>query len=418
MSDVLSTYRAILSYPGAAAFAFSGLLARLPSSMFNISIILLVQMEYGSYEMAGRVAAVGVLVWALQTVPTARYVDRVGQRAGMIPLTALYLIGAATSVWVVMSRGPEWLLWICIAVASCSGPLGSLTRARWSTLLRSDREIHTAFALEGSLDEILFICGPALATVLATTVHPAAGVIVCSVATVIGLSILLSLRSTEPPTRGDSGGVGLGWRIPMPVVAAAIISLGLGLLFGASDLSAIAFADEHGYKHISGALIGVFATGSMVGGLVYGAIHWKAPLWKRTIIGAGLLAAGFALLTTASSMITFGLFAFIAGAFIAPSITNADSVVQRVVKRDQITEGMAWVRIGMGIGVAIGGWIAGWLIDWSGAMTGVLAAAGAAVLTFGFTLLMIPLLKRASARTDYEASPAAPVPLETDGQAS
>lgn len=407
MDPVLSTYRTILSYPGAAAFAFSGLLARLPGSMFNISIILLVQIEYGSYEMAGRVAAVAVLAWALQTVPTARYVDRVGQRVGMIPLAALYLIGAAASLFTVMNRGPEWLLWICVAVASCSGPLSSLTRARWSHLLRSDREIHTAFALEGSLDEILFIGGPALATVLATMVHPAAGIIVCSTAMIVGLSILLSLRSTEPPPRRDGGGSSLGWRIPMPVFAAAMISLGLGLLFGTTDLSAIGFADEHGYKNISGALIGAFAAGSMVGGLLYGGIRWKLPLWKRTVGGTILLAAGFALLATANSMLTFAIFAFIAGAFIAPTITNADTVVQRVVARDQITEGMAWVRIGMGIGVALGGWIAGYLIDESGAKAGMVAAAASALLTFGITVMVIPLVKRASERTDYDQAPVA-----------
>ncbi|MFV0285461.1 MAG: MFS transporter, partial [Demequina sp.] len=78
---MLAPYRSILSRPGAAAFAFSGLLSRVPMTMFNISFILMVQIEYDSYEMAGRVAAIGILCWALQTVPTSRLADRIGQRA-------------------------------------------------------------------------------------------------------------------------------------------------------------------------------------------------------------------------------------------------------------------------------------------------------------------------------------------------
>src|SRR5690606_6924757 len=167
---VFGTYRGVLSKPGALQFASAGLLSRLPMSMFNISIILMVQIQYNSYEMAGRVAAIGTLIWAVQTVPTARFVDRVGQRVGMVPLTIMFVVGSTAAVVTAMNHGPEWVLWISTAVASVSGPVGSLTRARWTHVLRTDQEIQQAFALEGALDEVLFIGGPALATILATIV--------------------------------------------------------------------------------------------------------------------------------------------------------------------------------------------------------------------------------------------------------
>ena len=91
---MLDTYRVILRKPGALQFASAGLLSRLPMSMFNISVILMVQIQYDSYSMAGRVAAIGTLVWAIQTVPTARLVDRIGQRRAMIPLSVLFVVGA------------------------------------------------------------------------------------------------------------------------------------------------------------------------------------------------------------------------------------------------------------------------------------------------------------------------------------
>ena len=126
----------------------------------------------------------------------------------------------------------------------------------------------------------------------------------------------------------------------------------------------------------------------------------ELPLWKRTVVFAGLLAIGFAALGVAPNLLIFCVLGFFAGATVAPTITNTDTVVQRSVARDQITEGMAWLRIGIGIGVAGGAWAAGWLIQEMGARQGLYFAAGAAILTFGIAVACIPLLKRTSDR-DY-----------------
>ncbi|WP_296667689.1 MFS transporter [Demequina sp.] len=411
---MLDTYRSILSHPGAKAFAAAGLLARLPISMFNISIILMVQIQYDSYAMAGRVAAVGVLVWALQTVPTARLVDRIGQRAAMIPLTLTFVAGATLAIWTAMSGGPEWLLWLAVAIASIQGPLGSLTRARWSHLLRSDKDIHTAFALEGSLDEVLFVGGPALATILATLVWAPLGVVVCLVGLVVGMTILLGQRATEPAPRRGTGGRSLGLRLPGAVIAVAFISFGIGAMFGAFDISIVAFADEAGHKTLSGLIIGIISAGSLVGGLLYGARHWRTPLWQRTVIGTVLLAAGFGALALAPNVLVLSLLGFVAGVTIAPTLTNADTVVQRVVARDQITEGMAWLRIGLGIGVALGAWVAGGLIESAGARAGLGVAAAGGALAFAFALAFAVVIKRGTERVDASEPDDAPPPVERE----
>jgi len=395
MADVLSTYRGVLSYPGAAAFTFAGLLSRLPISMFNISVILMVQIEYGSYEMAGRVAAVGIAVWAAQTLPTAQLVDRWGQRNAMLPLLALFAIGSVLAIWTAVTHGPEWLLLLATALASVTGPLGSLTRARWSHLLHSEKEIHTAFSLEGALDEVLFIGGPALATVLATTVWSGAGLVVCVVGCLIGASILLAQTHTQPPRRlPDTGQGGLGLKIPGAVIAVSLVATGLGLVFGAGDIATVGFADQLGFKSISGALIGAIAVGSFTGGLLYGARHWHLALWVRTVVGAGALAVGYVALSTSPNLVVFAVLGFLTGVTIAPTMTNIDTVVQRVVRRDQITEGMAWVRIGMGIGVAVGSWVAGIALDRADARAGLAVAAASGVLTFVLAVSTIPLLRR------------------------
>ena len=397
---MLAPYRSILSHPGAKAFAFAGLLSRLPIAMLNISFILMVQIQYDSYEMAGRVAAVGIVCWALQTVPTSRLVDRIGQRAAMIPFAIAHTAGVALGIWAAMTGQAEWVLWIAVILASLQGPLGSLTRARWSNILDSDEDIHTAFALEGALDEVLFISGPALATILATTVWPPLGLVVSTAAMLVGLTILLAQRATEPPTRTQTGGTSLGLRVPPAVIAVTFIALGLGLMFGAFDISVVGFSEELGYKSWSGVILGIVAGGSFVGGLLYGTRHWKTALWKRTVLGTLALAIGMTAVAFSPNLLVFAIIGFLAGTAIAPTLTNADTVVQRVVKRDQITEGMSWLRIGMGVGVAVGAWVAGWLVDHIGAHAGLFTGAGAAVAMFGIAVVAAPVIRRGTERPE------------------
>ena len=65
---------------------------------------------------------------------------------------------------------------VAAAVAGAAMPqIGSCVRARWTHLVPDKRELQTAFAFEAVVDETVFILGPTLVTVLATAVHPLAG---------------------------------------------------------------------------------------------------------------------------------------------------------------------------------------------------------------------------------------------------
>ncbi len=386
-------YRTLLSKPGASSFVFAGLLSRLVGSMFNISLILMIQIQYSSYAIAGRVAAIGVFVWALQTVPTARIVDRLGQRAAMWPMVGLHIVGVVIAIATAMVRGPEPILWVAVVFASLTGPLGSLTRARWSHLLTTDQEIHAAFSLEGALDETLYAAGPTLAAVLATSVHPAAGLVASTAALVIGMSILLPQKATEPPPRSGTDGASLGLRVPPPVIAVSLIAAALGLMFGAFDISTVAFADQLGHKSWAGVALGVLSLGSFLGGLGYGSRKWKSPLWRRIVAVSLVVAAGFSLLAVQPNLVLFSVVGFFAGTAIAPLLASSDNVIQRSVKKHQLMEGLAWLRIGIGVGVGAGAWLAGALIETRGARSGLTLAGGSALLVAVSALATIPWLR-------------------------
>lgn len=201
---MLRPYRDVLSVPGAAFFAGTGVIARLPMSMLGIGIVLLVEDATGSYGIAGAVAATYGVAQSVTTPLLARAVDRLGQARTMRPAITAHVLALLSLVALAGLAAPGWTLFLAAAASgSTVGSLGSLVRARWSCVLandpRRDARLHTAYSLESVLDEVVFIAGPLLVTVLAVRFSPALGLLAAAVAVGGGGAALLSQRSTEPP---------------------------------------------------------------------------------------------------------------------------------------------------------------------------------------------------------------------------
>lgn len=63
------------------------------------------------------------------------------------------------------------LVFVFAATAgSTVGSLGALVRARWVQIVKSKKQLDTAFSWASVVDEILFVTGPAGAMALATPV--------------------------------------------------------------------------------------------------------------------------------------------------------------------------------------------------------------------------------------------------------
>ena len=90
---MLSTYRRVLSLPGALVFSMSGLVARLPMSMISLGIVLLVSGRTGSYAVAGAISASFLIATAVMSVPQARLIDRLGQRTVLTPAVVIFVAG-------------------------------------------------------------------------------------------------------------------------------------------------------------------------------------------------------------------------------------------------------------------------------------------------------------------------------------
>ena len=134
------------------------------------------------------------------------------------------------------------------AVAGAAMPqIGSCVRARWSHLVPDKAQLQTAFAFESVVDESVFILGPALVTVLATAVHPLAG-LGCAVRRHPGRHRRAGRPSSAPsrrrPARGRGAGPGRSRGGCSGRWSAARFAM--GVLLGGAEVATVAFADEHG----------------------------------------------------------------------------------------------------------------------------------------------------------------------------
>lgn len=387
---MLTTYRRILARPGTALFSATGLVARLPISMVGLGIVLLVEAESGSYGLAGSVSGVALLSNAGFAILQARWIDRLGQSRVLPVAITVWGVALAALMWSVESGWPLAATYALAAVAGASLPsVGACVRSRWAHVLDGDADRQTAFALEAVADETVYIAGPILVTLLATAVHPVAGLGAALVAGVSGTLAFSVQRATEPPPRpplADKRD-----RAPMPwetVVPLSIASLALGTLFGAAEVTAVAFTEERGVKALAGVLLALWAAGSLIAGFLTGAVSWRRPVLSRLRLGAVGMAVAMVPLAFIDSVWLMGAVLFVAGFAIAPTLIATMSLAEQTVPPSRLTEGLAFIQTGIVAGVAPGAALAGLVIDSSGSSPAFLVSVGGGVLTLVAALLV------------------------------
>lgn len=365
---MLQKYQEIFALPGALRFSLAGLVARLPIAVLGIGIVLFIQGATGSYELAGLVTSVFMVVQAITNPLIARLVDAHGQARVMVPIVCIHLVALAGLLAAVLLDG--WLPLVFLAAGTAGGTvgsLGSLVRARWNAIVKNSRQLDTAFSWEAVADEFLFVAGPVVVTALATLWIAPAGVLISAVATAAGALLFYPQRATEPTPRGRRTDR-TGRVLSHPgILVAVVCQVFLGIVFGAIDVIAVGFGDAQGAKAYAGIALTALAAGSLVAGAVYGTLDWQIAARFRFPLMLIVLAAGSWLLLLADDMVVFGLLLFVVGVGIAPSLIAVSSVIQTLAPPERLTESLAWISTALGFGVAIGSALAGTVIERMGA---------------------------------------------------
>ncbi|CAI2475563.1 MFS transporter [Serratia marcescens] len=377
-------YFKLFTAPGSKAFSSAGLIARLPVSMTGIGIITMLSQVRGSYWLAGAVAATFAFSMALLAPQIARAADRFGQRRVLPYATGTSAITLLLLLICTRYQAPDWALFVFAALAGGMPSISAMVRARWSEIYRGTPQLHTAFSFESVLDEVAFIIGPPIAVGLSVSLFPEAGPLVAALLLVAGVTAFALQKSTQPPvyTRNSERQRAILAMPSMQILVLALIAL--GTIVGTVDVISVAFAEQQGQPAAASIVLSVYAFGSCLAGLIFGAMKIPVPLPRLFLYAAFATAFTTLPLLWVHNVLTLAAAMFVAGLFFAPTMIIAMGLVENIVPPARLTEGLTWMVTGLGIGVAFGAALAGLAIDAAG-----ITAGFGVTLTAGLVVLLV-----------------------------
>jgi MFS family permease len=386
---VLATYRAVFRAPGSAAFAAAGFVMRMPIAIYPLGLVLIVSARTGHYGFAGVLSA----CYMLGAVPGApllsRLVDRFGQRRLIVPATAAHIAAIVVLAVLLEAGAPDWTLVVpTFAAGFAYLSVGSLIRARWSLVLAGRPELTTAYSLESTLDELIFVIGPLIATLIATHVDPVVVLYVAIALIAAGAAWLATQRATEPPAHPVGAPPHPSALRSRGMVLLSVSAIGMGMVFASAEITMVAFCGQHGHRSLSGLVVAMFAAGSGVSGLVYGSRTWRAPVLARFRVQAAIFAVLPVVFLAATNVGVLAVCSFVAGLGTAPTLITAFGLIEQLVPGAALVEGLTWLLTGLTIGYGAGSALVGGIADAHGARVAFSVTIGAALATGALALLL------------------------------
>ena len=385
----LRRYLDVLRVPGVARVALFATTGRLPFAIVPLSIVLLMREEGYHYGQIGAVVGAESLAVGITAGFVGRLVDRVGRRQVILVTGVITAVALCAENLAILSGAPVWLLVVLAALQGATiPPISASMRSLWARLV-PEKTLETAYAFDAIQLELVFVVGPLIAAGLATALSPAVGLLLCAgfyVVAATGFATAPAARTVEPQEHVERTRAGAlrspGMRIL--VLAGAITAIS----FGALEVALTAFAEAEGSRAAVGPLITVWAVGSVVGGLWYGARTWRAPIEQRFLVLMALLALGSAPLPFAPSIEVMAVLLVPTGLALAALATTEYALVARLAPAGTETEAYSWQIVANVMGAATGSFAAGVLaeeasVKWALATAGIACAVGFLVAVAG-----------------------------------
>jgi MFS family permease len=376
----LSRYLDVLRTPGVARLALFTLIGRLPFAIVGLSIVLLMRREGYGYGDIGAVLAGESVAIALTGALIGRLADRSGRARVILILGVLTTLLLAAETVAILANAPVPLL---AGLAALQGgtipPISASMRSLWGRLVPEER-VESAYAFDAIQLELVFVAGPLVAAGLATTLTPAAGLFLCAglyLLAATGFASAPAVRAAPPEDgtpRTRAGALG-----SPGIRTLAAVALLTAVSFGAIEVALPAFTEHEGSRAAAGPLLTIWGVGSVVGGLWYGSRSWRAPLERRLVVLAALLALGAAPLAFADSIALMAALLLLTGLALAPMATTEFALVERLAPPGTSTEAYSWQIVAGAVGFGAGSVLAGVLVE----QASVPWALGSAALACG-----------------------------------
>lgn len=339
-----------------------GLLGRLPMSMMNLALVLFTRhLGYG-YLVVGVVAGASTIAIGVASPLVGRLVDRVGA----VPVLVVTAFGGGLTLLAMGLWGAHMNAAGLIALAALSGvltpPITSVYRASLPRLAAPER-LRTLYSLEAACQEAIYVAGPVLIVGFISAVSARGGVFLLALLTgVISLGFTAAMaRHPAPPRAARPRGAGPLRDPRMRRLMAAYGSM--GATFGVVELGTIGALERNGDAGVTGWVLGAWALGSLIGGLVVTRM-WHAEASRRltwALAAMAVLALPLIVVHTAHPVV-IAVALVIEGCAIAPAIGAVYEIIAGLADESTITESFSWSLSAVITGAALGTALAGALV--------------------------------------------------------
>jgi MFS family permease len=357
---VLSSYRSVLSKPGAAGLFATALVARLPQGMAPLAVLLLVRGATHSYAAAGLAVGAQAFATAAGAPVLGRLVDRFGRLRVLGPAVVCEAMMYALLVVAAEAHGAAVVLIVVAALAGAfMPPVAPVVRAMLGEVFEDPVVRERAYSLDAVSQEVLWTTGPLFVAVMIAASSPEVAVVVIAAIGLAGATLFLRsplVRSAGATTEHTRRGSALASR-ELRALLGPVALTGAGL--GAIEVGLPSLAIHAGSRPASGVLLALWSIGSMIGGLWYGSRVWRSSLTHRYRVLLGLAVLCTLPLIAARSIPAGLVCSLLAGVTIAPVFSCQYALVGRAVSAGTETEAFTWVSAaligGLAAGEAIGG---------------------------------------------------------------
>jgi MFS family permease len=351
----MRTYAELFKTPGVAAVLFAQLLARFPFGMQTIAFAVHLEHVFGNYTVAGLAIAAATVGAALSAPILGRLVAVYGIKVVVISCALISPVGFILLALAPLTEGQAVLT--ALVLGLFVPPIQPAARAVYPTLVKTESVRNNLFSVDAILQEVIWIVGPVLTTVLIATTNTVVPLIVMVFVQVIGglwFALLPEVQGAPIPRSKKKMGSVLRSKFVRVMIIVNLLFVGS---FSALEIGAVAAIGEAS----AGFVLAMLSIGSIVGALAFGH-RARSPMALTKQLGV-VLIGDLLIFFQAKDPLWLGVCLFISGIGVALAFATMSAIIAKSIPLDDTPEVYGWIGSGQNIGYGLGAAIAGVLVD-------------------------------------------------------
>lgn len=379
-------YFDVLTLPRVPGTFGAALIGRGAYALVFLPLFYAVADATGSVGLAG--IAVGLYGAGASFLAPVRtwFVDRFGARRVLSVLVGIF--GgtlAAIGLSALLSPNGAVLIGLAAVAGVFAPPLGPTMRVAWGRLTPSSDLLKKALSFDAVVEELLYLGGPAAAGIALAFVAPGTVLLIPAGLVLVGGLLFVATRTVGEMEPSPHAAAGSQRERPLVLdprfIRVLIPALVAGAIAGSISISVPVVVSGAGGPAAAGIALGIFAGGSALGGLVFGALRVPGSPIRQLLVLTTALVTISSLIALVTGAVSVTIVLAAAGLFFSPVMIVAYFAAHQAGGEHRQNSATTCVNTSHNIGASLGSALAGKIIQATNVPAATIGiVAGAAVL--------------------------------------